>query len=185
VSPCSTPAWRDGDTRLCLQGIKQVAPAAGVIVTDVPPVLQAMIAFIKAGANGFILKDATMDDVVATVRSVARGMDMVPAPLASELVSCIADRAFPRPPPGALPRAASLTKRERQITSLIAEGMTNKEIAQRLNIGLYTVKSHVHNLLEKSALHSRLQVAAYAHKGWTADPDSTDREASRLMEKTG
>jgi DNA-binding NarL/FixJ family response regulator len=47
--------------------------------------------------------------------------------------------------------------------------MSNKEIAQRLNIALYTVKSHVHNILEKLALHTRLQIAAHAHKGETPD----------------
>jgi len=56
-----------------------------------------------------------------------------------------------------------MTKREKGITELIAEGMSNKEIAQRLNIATYTVKSHVHNILEKLALHSRLQIAAHAH----------------------
>jgi len=48
--------------------------------------------------------------------------------------------------------------------NLIAEGMSNKEIAQRLSIATYTVKSHVHNILEKLALHSRLQIAAYTHR---------------------
>jgi two-component system nitrate/nitrite response regulator NarL len=60
--------------------------------------------------------------------------------------------------------AVQMTKREGEITSLIAEGLSNKEIAQRLNIATYTVKSHVHNILEKLALHSRLQIAAHEHK---------------------
>jgi two-component system nitrate/nitrite response regulator NarL len=55
-----------------------------------------------------------------------------------------------------------MTKRERGIIALIADGLSNKEIAQRLNIATYTVKSHVHNILEKLALHSRLQISAYA-----------------------
>jgi DNA-binding NarL/FixJ family response regulator len=56
-----------------------------------------------------------------------------------------------------------MTKREREIISLIAEGLSNKEIAQRLNVATYTVKSHVHNILEKLALHSRLQIAMFTH----------------------
>jgi DNA-binding NarL/FixJ family response regulator len=56
-----------------------------------------------------------------------------------------------------------MTTREREIISLIAEGLSNKEIAQRLNVATYTVKSHVHNILEKLALHSRLQIAMYDH----------------------
>jgi len=54
--------------------------------------------------------------------------------------------------------------REREVVELIAEGLSNKEIAERLHIATHTVKSHVHNILEKLALHSRLQIAAHAHK---------------------
>ncbi|MDH3251486.1 MAG: LuxR C-terminal-related transcriptional regulator, partial [Ignavibacteria bacterium] len=60
-------------------------------------------------------------------------------------------------------KAAKMTKREREIIALIADGLSNKEIAQRLNIATYTVKSHVHNILEKLALHSRLQIAKHTH----------------------
>jgi DNA-binding NarL/FixJ family response regulator len=54
-----------------------------------------------------------------------------------------------------------MTKREREIIALIADALSNKEIAERLNIATYTVKSHVHNILEKLALHSRLQISKY------------------------
>ena len=56
-----------------------------------------------------------------------------------------------------------MTHREREVIALIAVGMSNKEIAQRLNIATHTVKSHVRNVMEKLALHTRLQIAAYAH----------------------
>jgi DNA-binding NarL/FixJ family response regulator len=56
-----------------------------------------------------------------------------------------------------------MTKREREVIALIAEGLSNKEIAQRLNAATYTVKSHVHNILEKLTLHSRLQIATFTH----------------------
>jgi two-component system NarL family response regulator len=64
---------------------------------------------------------------------------------------------------GTLSNAVRMTRREREIISLIAEGLSNKEIAQRLNVATYTVKSHVHNILEKLALHSRLQIAMFTH----------------------
>ena len=57
-----------------------------------------------------------------------------------------------------------MTKREREIIDLIAEGLSNKEISKRLSLATYTVKSHVHNILEKLALHSRLQIAAHTHR---------------------
>jgi DNA-binding NarL/FixJ family response regulator len=56
-----------------------------------------------------------------------------------------------------------MTKRGREIISLIAEGLSNKEIAQRLNLTTYTVKSHVHSIMEKLALHSRLQIATFSY----------------------
>jgi DNA-binding NarL/FixJ family response regulator len=57
-----------------------------------------------------------------------------------------------------------MTKRERQVIELISEGFTNKEIAQNLHLSTYTVKSHVHNILEKLALNTRVQIAKYAHE---------------------
>jgi DNA-binding NarL/FixJ family response regulator len=56
-----------------------------------------------------------------------------------------------------------LTKREKQVIALIADGSTNKEIAQKLHLSTYTVKSHVHNILEKLALHTRVQIASQTH----------------------
>jgi DNA-binding NarL/FixJ family response regulator len=57
-----------------------------------------------------------------------------------------------------------MTKREKEVIVLIAEGMSNKEIAARLNLSTFTVKSHIHNILEKLALNSRLQIATHFHQ---------------------
>jgi len=59
--------------------------------------------------------------------------------------------------------AIRMTEREKEIIALIVEGMSNKQIADRLNVATFTVKSHVHNILGKLALHSRLQIAKHAH----------------------
>jgi DNA-binding NarL/FixJ family response regulator len=56
-----------------------------------------------------------------------------------------------------------MTKREHEVIDLIAEGLSNKQIASRLNLATDTVKSHVHNILEKLALHTRLEIASYSH----------------------
>jgi len=61
--------------------------------------------------------------------------------------------------------SVSLTNRERQVIELLGEGLSNKEIATRLHVAVHTVKSHVHNILEKLALRSRLEVAAFSHAG--------------------
>jgi DNA-binding NarL/FixJ family response regulator len=63
-----------------------------------------------------------------------------------------------------------LTERERQVIDLLGEGLSNKEIAARLHIAIHTAKSHVHNVLEKLALHTRLEVAAFSHSGGNQKP---------------
>ncbi len=65
--------------------------------------------------------------------------------------------------PSAIVESVRMTKRERQVIELIADGSTNKEIAQKLHLSTYTVKSHVHNILEKLALNTRVQIAKHAH----------------------
>jgi DNA-binding NarL/FixJ family response regulator len=151
------------DSRRLVEGVRKEAPQSKVIVMDLLPAYEDVIEFIKAGARGFILRDATLDDFVRTIRSVAGGADVVPPALTGTLLSHIVDQAVTRSTAAVL-EAVQVTKREQEITSLIAEGLSNKEIAQRLNIATYTVKSHVHNILEKLALHSRIQIAAHAYK---------------------
>jgi DNA-binding NarL/FixJ family response regulator len=120
---------------------------------------------VEAGASGFILKDATVKDFLSTVRSVAGGTKVLPPPLAESLFSHVVEHALKNGKEH-LANAVRMTKREREIISLIAEGLSNKEIAQRINVATYTVKSHVHNILEKLALHSRLQIAVFTrHDG--------------------
>ena len=163
-------ALGNGDSHRLVRDLRKEGPATRVIVMDLLPVQEDVIEFVRAGANGFIVKDATIDDFVMTIRSVSHGAGVVPQSLTGTLLSHIADQALIHTGPAAL-QAVRMTKRERQITNLIAEGLSNKEIAQQLNIALYTVKSHVHNILEKLALHTRLQIAAHAHKGDASEAD--------------
>jgi DNA-binding NarL/FixJ family response regulator len=144
-------------------GVRSAAPEARVIVMDLLPVEDDVVEFAKAGASGFVAKGAGIDDLVATVRSVAAGAEVVLPPLTGALFSYIAKRAVGRRDAAAT-SAARLSKREREVIDLIAEGLSNKEIARRLHIATDTVKSHVHNILEKLALRTRLQIAAHAHR---------------------
>ena len=133
-----------------------------MIVMDLLPVQADIVAFVREGASGFILKDATFDDFLETIRSVAAGAKVLPPSLTGSLFSQIVEQVVDQGKTDLI-GAVRMTKREREVVDLIAEGLSNKEIAQRLNIATYTVKSHVHNILEKLALHTRLQVASYAH----------------------
>jgi len=150
-------------SRRVVESVRTTAPEAKVIVMDLLPVEEDVVEFVKAGATGFVAKGARTDDLVATVRSVARGANVVLPPLTGALFSYIAKRAVGRSAPTATD-AVRMSKREREVIDLIAVGMSNKEIARQLHIATDTVKSHVHTILEKLALHNRLQIAAHAHR---------------------
>ena len=136
-------------------------PELKVIGMGLIPTQLDIVEFVQAGASGFILKDATVEDFLATIRSVAHGGKVLPPPLTGSLFSHVVEYALKKGR-GQLNKAVKMTKREREIIALIADALSNKEIAHRLNIATYTVKSHVHNILEKLALHSRLQIARYS-----------------------
>ena len=135
---------------------------ARVIVMDLLPVHEELAEFVNVGVAGFILKDATFEDFVDTIRSVAVGERVLPPRMTGTLFSQIARAAVKRSETDAI-EAVRLTLREREVVGLIALGLSNKEIASRLNIATDTVKSHVRNVMDKLALNSRLQIAAYAH----------------------
>lgn len=161
------------DSIRLLEAVKEASPEIRVIVMDLLPAPQDIVEFVAAGCSGFILKDATLDDFVSTIRSVAQGIPVLPSPLTSTIFSHVAQQAVRRDPM-TVREAVSMTRREREVIALIGEGLSNKEIAARLHIAVHTVKSHMHNVLEKLALHSRLQVAAYAHRDRAgAPPNST------------
>jgi two-component system, NarL family, response regulator DegU len=146
--------------------IKKQSPEIYIIAMDLIPMQEDIYKFVQLGVSGFILKDATIDEFLKTIRTVAQGEKVLPATLADSLFSQIIDKALNGSPEDTSPnllKAVRLTRRELQIITLISEGRANKEIAKKLHISAYTVKSHVHNILEKLALHSRVQIAMYAH----------------------
>ena len=130
---------------------------------DLIPVQADVYEFVQAGVSGFILKDATVNDFLKTIRSVAKGLQVLPPNLTGSLFSQIVEHAISGSNPSALIDSVRMTKRERQVIELVSEGHTNKEIAQKLHLSTYTVKSHVHNILEKLALSTRVQIAKYLH----------------------
>lgn len=142
--------------------IKDEFPKAEIVVMDLIPVQSEVVEFVKVGVSGFILKDATIDDFLHTIRSVAEGKKVLPPSLTGSLFSHIVEYAVHSGKADRLMKAVRLTVREHEVVDLIARGMSNKEISRELNIATHTVKSHVHNTLEKLALHSRLELASFA-----------------------
>lgn len=141
--------------------VKKEFPGSRIIVMDLVPVKGDILQFIKAGASGFILKDASLEEFLETIRAVAAGKNILPDNLTHSLFSQIIEFAFKK---GITkPKdAVRMTKREKEIIVMIGDALTNKEISQKLNISAFTVKSHVHNILEKLALHSRLEIANFS-----------------------
>ena len=154
---------RNGDSLRVAEKVLKELPASKVIVMDLIPVHEDIVEFVNAGVSGFIMKDATLEDLARTIRSVAEGVNVLPPQMTGTLFSQIARDAVSRGRPEVL-ESVRMTPRERQVITLIAEGLGNKEIASRLHIATHTVKSHVRNVMEKLMLHTRLQIAAYAHR---------------------
>jgi len=127
-----------------------------IVALGIPDAEDDVIAFAESGVLGFVEREASLDELVATVLSAARREASFPPRIATMLlrrVSSLATRQVPA-------AVTDLTVRERQVVQLIAEGMSNKEIATRLCIEVATVKNHVHNILEKLQVSRRLDAVA-------------------------
>ncbi|HSR42642.1 MAG TPA: response regulator transcription factor [Longimicrobiales bacterium] len=153
----------DGESLRVAQKIGEDFPDAGVIVMDLLPAEEDIMEFVGVGVSGFVMKDATLDELLSTIRSVASGTDVLPPPLVGTLFSEIAKEVVSNGVPAVLD-SVRMTPREREVIDLIAEGLSNKAIGKELHISTHTVKSHLRNIMEKLNLHSRLQIAVYVHE---------------------
>lgn len=142
------------DGAAALLELHKSLPGAKILMFNVPDDDQAIIECVRVGASGCILQDATLDDLLAAIRSLARGTPhsspRVITSLFSYVASLQAGEDRPPPPP--------LTRREEQILQLVAQGLSNKEIAQQLYLRPQTVKNYVHLILQKLNIRSRLEL---------------------------
>ncbi len=152
-----------------VESLKVKKPDAKIIVMDLAPVQPALVEYVRAGVCGFVLKDATFADFLRSIRKVAKGGKVLPSTLTPSLLSQIAEHAT-LSGKGDPFKSVRMTNREREVVDLIAEGLSNKQIADRIHLAVDTVKSHVHNILEKLALHTRLEIANYRHAGGPLPP---------------
>lgn len=143
--------------------VKKDYPEVRIIVMDLIPLQADVFEFVQAGVSGFMLKDISVAEFLKTIRAVNEGLQILPPHLTGSLFSQIVEHALNGLPKTVIDESVRMTKRERQVIELIANGDTNKEIAQKLHLSTYTVKSHVHNILEKLALNTRVQIAKHAH----------------------
>ena len=111
------------------------------------------MATVRGGVTGYLLKDASASDVVTAVRSVVRGEAVCPPQLCHALFRFVAQMAKEMPAQGTV--KPDLTLRQQQLVALVAKGLTNKEIAVRLNLSEYTVRNHIHRILKQVDAESR------------------------------
>ena len=122
---------------------------------------------LRAGASGFLLKDTPPRDLLRAIEIVAAGDALIAPSVTRRLIAEFAARRDPAEPPEAL---AELTEREREITRLVAEGLTNSEIAARLVISPLTAKTHVSNVLRKLGCRDRAALVAVAYESGLVVP---------------
>lgn len=136
-----------------IQALTAAAPETKILVFDVEDDDAAIVECVRAGAAGCVLRDASLAELVAAIVSVASGT----APASPRIITSLF-RFVARQAAGGEASISELTPREEQILQLLAEGLSNKEIAGRLFLQPQTVKNYVHLVFQKLDLHSRLDV---------------------------
>jgi DNA-binding NarL/FixJ family response regulator len=145
----------DGDGVSAIADLRGIRASAQIVVLTAATSDRVLVAAMEAGAAGFIAKTQRLDDVIAGVRGAAHGESVVSAKLLTRLLPRLQRQG------GAGGRAV-LTEREREILDLLARGLSNADIADRLTISVHTVRNHVANVSAKLGAHSKLEVLAIA-----------------------
>nr|WP_219108578.1 response regulator transcription factor [Austwickia sp. TVS 96-490-7B] len=149
--------------------IKASMPSTQIIMLTTSDDEQDLFDAVRAGANGYLLKDVPPEEVVAAIRTLRSGGSLVSPTMAASLMRQFASLA--RQDGGAEDNRSRLTEREREVLVHVARGEGNREIARALFISENTVKNHVRSILEKLQLHSRVEAAMYAVREHLVDHD--------------
>jgi DNA-binding NarL/FixJ family response regulator len=144
----------DGDGAEATAKIKQVSPSTRVVMLTAISDDAVLLAAIEAGCSGFVSKTNAVEEVVAAVRAAYAGEALIsPAMLA---------RLLPKLRRSVEPAGAELTTRELEVLALLAEGLANQAIADKLTVSVHTVRNHVQNILTKLKAHSKLEAVSIA-----------------------
>jgi two-component system, NarL family, response regulator LiaR len=153
----------DGVT--AIQEIIREYPQARILVLTSFAEDDKVYAAIQSGALGYLLKDSSAQELLEAIRRVYKGEAFLPPIIARKLVRGISQ-------PKEVPPVTSLTDRELSVLSLLAQGLSNKEIGEKLFISERTVYGHIGNILKKLGLSNRTQAALYAVRGGLAQTDN-------------
>lgn len=153
--------------------VAEHSPETAVIVLTTFDDEASILSALQAGARGYLTKDAGRAEIAAAIRAAAAGQSVLDPTVQARLVSAAVNRsatapvANKRPTPGparvSLASTDGLTPRENEVLALIAEGISNREIARRLFVSEATVKTHINNLFAKAHLRDRAHAVSYAY----------------------
>jgi two-component system NarL family response regulator len=141
------------------RAIAEVVPTAKILMLTVSDEEEDLYEAVKAGATGYLLKEISIEEVANAIRAVITGQSLISPSMASKLLSEFNNLAKQAQQKVLAPK---LTDRELQVLKLVAQGLSNREVAEELFISENTVKNHVRNILEKLHLHSRMEAVVYA-----------------------
>ncbi len=154
-----------------IQQVRRECPGVRILILTAFADQEHVLAGIKAGAHGYLLKDATPEQLVQAIRSVQRGEAVLGSAVAAMVLTrfreMMPDGETPAPPFQPKPTPHVLTAREQQVLMLMAQGMRNREIAQELVVSVRTIKVYVSNILDKLDASNRTEAVAEARRrGW-------------------
>jgi DNA-binding NarL/FixJ family response regulator len=144
----------DGDGVAAIGELRSLRPTVEIVVLTASAADHVLVAAIDAGAAGFVSKTRGLAEVTAAVRAAAAGE----AVISPELLA----RLLPRLKRGQQPTRTDLTEREREVLGLLAEGLSNAAIADKLTVSVHTVRNHIANLSAKLGAHSKLEALSIA-----------------------
>jgi DNA-binding NarL/FixJ family response regulator len=162
ISAAGADVLLSDSAAVALSGLKLVPevraaiPGLKVVMVGMDPDRETFLQAVRDGVVGYVLKDASAIEVAAAVRSVANNEGVCPPSLALVLFEHFSKQAMPYQPAAFVIRNdLGLTRREQQLVQMVSTGLTNKEIASRLNIAEQTVKNHIHRVLRKLGASDR------------------------------
>lgn len=141
--------------------IKEAVPSTRIVMLTISDEESDLFEAVRAGANGYLLKDVPGEEIAEGIRAVMGGQSLISPSMAGALLTEFAELSKRSAEAVRVP-VPRLTERELEVLRLVARGMANKDIATQLFISENTVKNHVRNILEKLQLHSRMEAVVYA-----------------------
>ena len=148
--------------------IVAASPASRVVILTTFDLDEYLFAALRAGASGFLLKHAPADELIAAIRTVARGEALLSPAVTSRVIGAFARRGTPDPEMAGL--LSRLSDREREVLLLVARGHSNAEIAEALVVGEATVKTHLSSVFAKLGLRDRVAAVVFAYESGLVEP---------------